>query len=93
MLKATEDIVVAGEASTVREAIEEAQRTRPDVVVIDIRLAEGSEIEATRGIKSRRSCIPKCASERTLQEVEATAGGASSESRKPPAAHATGLMD
>ena len=48
MLKATEDIVVAGQASTVREAIEEAQRTRPDVVVMDIRLADGSEIVTRR---------------------------------------------
>jgi two-component system, NarL family, response regulator DevR len=54
MLKATENIVVAGEAGTVREAVEEADRTRPDVVVMDVRLADGSGIEATREIKSRR---------------------------------------
>ncbi len=54
MLKATEGIVVTGEAGTVREAIEEAERTRPDIVVMDVRLADGSGIEATREIKSRR---------------------------------------
>ena len=54
LLKATEDIVVAGEAGTVRDAVEEADRTRPDVVVMDVRLADGSGIEATREIKSRR---------------------------------------
>ncbi len=54
MLKATEGIVVTGEAGTVRDAIEEAERTRPDVVVMDVRLADGSGIEATREIKSRR---------------------------------------
>ncbi|HXF71047.1 MAG TPA: response regulator transcription factor [Actinomycetota bacterium] len=54
LLRAAEDIVVAGEAGTVREAIEEAERTRPDVVVMDVRLADGSGIEATREIKSRR---------------------------------------
>src|SRR5439155_22997389 len=54
MLRATEDIVVAGEASSVREAIEEADRTRPDVVIMDVRLIDGSGIEATREIRARR---------------------------------------
>jgi len=54
LLKATDDIVVAGEAGTVRDAIEEAERTRPDVVVMDVRLADGSGIEATREIRARR---------------------------------------
>src|SRR5712691_649554 len=42
LLKATDDIVVAGEAGTVRDAIEEAERIHPDVVVMDVRLADGS---------------------------------------------------
>jgi two-component system response regulator DevR len=54
LLKATDDIVVTGEAGSVREAIDEAERARPDVVVMDVRLADGSGIEATREIKSRR---------------------------------------
>jgi two-component system, NarL family, response regulator DevR len=54
LLKATDDIVVAGEAGTVREAIQEAERTRPDVVVMDVRLADGSGIEATREIRANR---------------------------------------
>jgi DNA-binding NarL/FixJ family response regulator len=54
LLKATDDIVVAGEAGSVREAIDEAERTRPDVVVMDVRLADGSGIEATREIRARR---------------------------------------
>src|SRR5437773_417660 len=54
VLKATEDIVVAGEAGSVRDAIEEADRNRPDVVVMDVRLADGSGIEATREIRTRR---------------------------------------
>ena len=54
LLKATDDIAVAGEAGSVREAIDEAERARPDVVVMDVRLADGSGIEATREIKSRR---------------------------------------
>jgi len=54
LLRSTDDIVVAGEAGTVRDAIEEAERTRPDVVVMDVRLADGSGIEATREIRARR---------------------------------------
>jgi two-component system, NarL family, response regulator DevR len=54
LLKATDDMVVCGEAATVEDAVAEADRTRPDVVVMDIRLADGSGIEATREIKSRR---------------------------------------
>ena len=54
MLQATEDIVVTAEAGSVREAIEEAERSRPDVVVMDVRLIDGSGIEATREIRARR---------------------------------------
>ena len=54
ILTATDDIVVAGEAGSVREAIEEAERARPDVVVMDVRLADGSGIEATREIRAKR---------------------------------------
>ena len=50
LLHATEDIVVTAEAGSVREAIDEADRARPDVVVMDVRLADGSGIEATREI-------------------------------------------
>jgi DNA-binding NarL/FixJ family response regulator len=53
LLQATDDIVVTGEAGTVREAIDEADRTRPDVVVMDVRLADGSGIEATREIRAK----------------------------------------
>ena len=48
MLDAEDDVVITSEAATVREAIDEAERTRPDVVVMDVRLADGSGIEATR---------------------------------------------
>ena len=52
LLQATEDIVVAAEAGSVREAIDEAERARPDVVVMDVRLVDGSGIEATREIRA-----------------------------------------
>ncbi len=57
LLQATDDIVVAGEAGTVRDAFEEAARARPDIVVMDIRLADGSGIEATREIRAKRPQI------------------------------------
>src|SRR5437016_3174486 len=54
LLEAAEDIVICAEAGSVRQAIDEAERTRPDVVVMDVRLADGSGIEATREIRARR---------------------------------------
>jgi two-component system response regulator DevR len=54
MLEAQDDIVVTTEAGTVREAIDEAARTRPDVIVMDVRLTDGSGIEATREIRAAR---------------------------------------
>jgi two-component system, NarL family, response regulator DevR len=54
MLEAQEDIVVTAEAGTVRDAIDEAARSRPDVIVMDVRLTDGSGIEATREIRATR---------------------------------------
>jgi two-component system response regulator DevR len=54
MLAATDDIVVTAEAGSVREAIDEAERARPDVIVMDVRLVDGSGIEATREIRAKR---------------------------------------
>ena len=54
LLQSTDDIVVTAEAGSVREAIEEAERSRPDVVVMDVRLIDGSGIEATREIRAKR---------------------------------------
>ncbi|MGZ4152898.1 MAG: response regulator transcription factor [Actinomycetota bacterium] len=53
LLQATEDIIVTAEASSVREAVDEADRARPDVVVMDVRLIDGSGIEATREIRAK----------------------------------------
>jgi DNA-binding NarL/FixJ family response regulator len=54
MLEATGDVRIVAEAGSVRDAIAEADRTRPDVVIMDVRLADGSGIEATREIRARR---------------------------------------
>src|SRR5713226_2800704 len=53
LINANEDLTVVAEAGTVREAIDQAVRTKPDVVVMDVRLADGSGIEATREIRAR----------------------------------------
>jgi DNA-binding NarL/FixJ family response regulator len=53
LLEASDDIIVTAEAGSVRDAIDEADRARPDVVVMDVRLADGSGIEATREIRAQ----------------------------------------
>src|SRR5213592_2738910 len=53
LIDANEDMTVVAEAGTVAEAIAQAERLRPDVVVMDVRLADGSGIEATREIRAR----------------------------------------
>jgi two-component system response regulator DevR len=45
---------VAGEAGTVAEVIEAAARTKPDVVIMDVRLPDGSGVEACRTIREAR---------------------------------------
>jgi two-component system, NarL family, response regulator DevR len=44
---------VVGEAGTVRDAVVQAERLQPDVIVMDLRLPDGSGIEACREIRSR----------------------------------------
>ncbi len=53
LINANDDMTVVAEAGTVAEAVAQAERTRPDVVVMDVRLADGSGIEATREIRAK----------------------------------------
>jgi len=48
------DVVVCAEASTARQAVALAARALPDVIVMDVRLPDGSGIEATRDIRGAR---------------------------------------
>jgi two-component system response regulator DevR len=54
LLEATEDLVVCAEAGSVREAVAVAERALPDVIVMDVRLQDGSGIQATRDIRATR---------------------------------------
>ena len=48
------EFTVAAEASTMAEAIAAAERARPDVIIMDVRLPDGSGVEACRAIRESR---------------------------------------
>jgi DNA-binding NarL/FixJ family response regulator len=48
ILEAEEDMEVVGEAADGREAVAEAQRLRPDVVLMDVRMPDVDGLDATR---------------------------------------------
>jgi DNA-binding NarL/FixJ family response regulator len=52
LLERRESFQVVAEAGTVAEALEQARRHRPDIVIMDVRLPDGSGIEACRGIRA-----------------------------------------
>lgn len=52
LLDRRESFQVVAEAGTVAEAIEMAHRHRPDLVIMDVRLPDGSGIEACREIRA-----------------------------------------
>ena len=54
MLSRHDDIAVVGEAGTMKDAVVESCRLKPDVVLMDVRLSGGSGVDACRVI--RDSC-------------------------------------
>ncbi len=52
LLDAEDDIEVVGEAGTSVEAVRRTGFDSPDVVVLDVRLPDGSGVEACREIKA-----------------------------------------
>jgi DNA-binding NarL/FixJ family response regulator len=51
LLEKREGLTIVAEAGTVSEAVSEAHRTHPDVIVMDIRLPDGNGVEACREIR------------------------------------------
>jgi two-component system response regulator DevR len=54
LLEAEEDIEVVAEAANGRSAVSLASAHRPDVIVMDVRMPEGSGVEACRAIRDER---------------------------------------
>jgi two-component system response regulator DevR len=54
VLGASGEFDIVAEAADEAGAVEEAERTSPDIVLMDVRLRAGSGIEATREIRARR---------------------------------------
>lgn len=48
---------VAGEAATARESVELAEKLAPDIIIMDVRLPDGSGIEACRIIREKNPSI------------------------------------
>ncbi len=53
LLGGADGFTIVGEAGSVASAVSEAAAQRPDVILMDVRLPDGSGIEACRDIRSR----------------------------------------
>jgi two-component system, NarL family, response regulator DevR len=57
LVEAEPDMTVVGQAGGVTDLLTAVERTRPDVAVLDVRLADGNGIEACREIRSEHPDI------------------------------------
>jgi len=57
LLNRRSDMCVVGEANSVRTAIAEAARVSPDVIIMDVRLGDGSGVEACREIREDNPAV------------------------------------
>lgn len=57
VLDRAKNVKVVGEADTVASAVAEAERVKPDVILMDIRLPDGTGVEACREIRATRPGI------------------------------------
>jgi DNA-binding NarL/FixJ family response regulator len=57
LLRDASQIAVVGEAGTMADAVKEAARLKPTVVLMDLRLPDGSGVEACRDIRSKDKTI------------------------------------
>jgi two-component system, NarL family, response regulator DevR len=57
LLSVEEDIDVVGEAGTAAEALARIPAARPDVVVLDVRLPDGSGVEVCREIRAQDEAV------------------------------------
>jgi DNA-binding NarL/FixJ family response regulator len=74
LLSAEPDIVIVGEASNGREAVQMAQQIRPDVVVMDLAMPQLNGVEAIRqlsemGLKSRLLVLSSFSDDEYVQEL------------------------
>jgi two-component system, NarL family, response regulator DevR len=58
LIERESDLEVVGEAGTARETLGRVDATRPDVVVLDVRLPDGSGIDLCRAIRSAHPDLP-----------------------------------
>ena len=52
LLEVEDDISVAGEAATAKQALARIPAVRPDVAILDVRLPDGHGVEVCREIRS-----------------------------------------
>jgi len=57
LLSPNDEIEIIGEADSGRRVVEMARELRPDIVVMDVTMAEGNGVEATRRIRAENPSI------------------------------------